>query len=247
MSDATRNPFPRFLRERYATPASSPVGETCRVLRLPADEAIRAAVNEVLFWLAQPEAWYVDGGISTEDTSDLIDAMLNNYFEEECAAPMSPYMLLKDIQNNNVAGGGFTSGAWRVRAWSEIVDSDNLLTPSGFPPTLFTIPAGLYQIKASAPGYAVNRHQIRLWNVTDGIVQPDTAGQDCYGSSEQAGAADTTMTRSFLTARFQIAASKQFQLEHRCSSTKATDGMGLAGNLGGKEVYTEIELWQIED
>lgn len=45
-----------------------------------------------------------------------------------------------------------------------------------------------------------------------------------------------------LTTRFTIAAPTTFELQHRCQTTKTTNGYGEATNYGSTEIYAEIEI-----
>jgi hypothetical protein len=96
-----------------------------------------------------------------------------------------------------------------------------------------TLAAGTYRLRGSAPAFAVGGHQARWQNVSDGVTV-------LIGSVEYA---DTVQTRSIVAGRFTISASKTFELQHRCETTRATDGFGVAGNFD-TEVYAEVELWR---
>ena len=140
-------------------------------------------------------------------------------------------IVIREELAQNTNAGTFTSGAWQTRALNtEAADSgDNASLSAG----QVTLAAGTYRLRASAPAYLVERHQARWQNVTDGTTT-------LLGTSEFA---DTLQTRSLISGRFTISASKTFELQHRCETTRASDGFGVAGNFAA-EVYAEVELWK---
>jgi len=142
-------------------------------------------------------------------------------------------VILKNIQASGTDAGTFTTGAWRVRTLNtEEYDDKNVCTLAA---NRFTLAAGEYYIHAYAPAYKVNKHQIRLYNVTDVSVQG-------YGSNAYSGASDNAMTSSFLYLHVDIASPKTFQLEHYCQTTQATDGFGQANSFGGSELYAHVVI-----
>ena len=99
-----------------------------------------------------------------------------------------------------------------------------------------TLAPGTYVVRVSAPVFDVNRHQTRLQNITDGVTT-------LVGTSEYADAGGNGANRSFIVGQFTIAASKVFEVQHRCSATKAATGFGVAANFT-VEIYTIFEAWK---
>lgn len=138
--------------------------------------------------------------------------------------------ILEDQKAQNTGGGTFTSGADRTRTLNtEVSDLTGMVVLAS---NQFTLGAGTYHITWSAPAYNVNFHQSLLYNVTD-------ATEIKRGTTEKADGATNTTTRSVGSAVVVITASKAFEIRHRCATTVATDGFGVAGNLG-TEVYTQV-------
>jgi hypothetical protein len=106
----------------------------------------------------------------------------------------------------------------------------------------FTLIAGTYRIRASAPAYRVDRHQIRLWNATDANVV-------AYGTCENADSAANGLTRSTISYRFTITANKTFEIQHQCLTSEMVDGFGLpnAFSVGNNQIYTVVELLKEAD
>lgn len=152
------------------------------------------------------------------------------------------YIMLSDTKTQNTAGGTFTSGAWRTRDLNtENADAGGHCSLSS---NEFTLAAGTYRIKVTAPAYFVGSHRARLYNVTDAAVQQDVGSNDMYGTTEYSragGVGDHAQTHSFITGRFTLASSKALRVEHRCVTTCASIGFGVASNLA-VEVYTTVEI-----
>ena len=78
------------------------------------------------------------------------------------------YAIICDEKAHGTSAGTATSGAWRTRDLNtEIADPDGIVSISS---NQFTLGAGSYLIEASAPAYAINRHQVRIYNATSSSV-----------------------------------------------------------------------------
>lgn len=144
------------------------------------------------------------------------------------------YVLLQDQKAQNTDGGGFTSGAWRVRDINtEVVDTGNHASISA---NQITLAAGTYRCRIQCPAFAVGEHQAQLYNVTDAAVT-------IVGSSSITSATYGGMGHTLVVGRFTIAASKTFEIQHRCATSKTTNGFGTKCNFT-TEVYTIAEFWK---
>lgn len=145
------------------------------------------------------------------------------------------YANVQERQTSGTDAGGFTSGAWRTRALNtEVSDADGIVTLAT---NQITLAAGTYEVAAFATAYQVNNHQTRLQNITAGTTIE-------YGITAYAAAAAAVTGVSHLRARFTLAVSTVIELQHRCVTTKATNGMGIAASLG-TEIYSGIEIWKV--
>lgn len=132
--------------------------------------------------------------------------------------------------------GTFTSGAYRTRDLNtEQSDADGIVSISS---NQFTLQAGTYMIRASAPAFNCGRHKARLQNITD-------ATTTIYGSSEYVGLAGGAPTRSQVVGGFTIAAAKAFEIQHRCESSQTGNGFGISANLADPEIYTIVEIAKV--
>lgn len=153
-----------------------------------------------------------------------------------------PTLHLQDQKASGTNGGTFTAGSWIRRTLNTVVT--NTITGSSLSSDQITLTAGTYEIIAHLPAYSSNSHQSRFVSSTAGIA--------IYGTTEYANARDTggekseSMSRSMINGRFTINSTiNDFQLEHRCSDTRTTDGFGLACNFGNIEVYSDIIIKKI--
>ena len=141
------------------------------------------------------------------------------------------YAIIADQKTQGTHGGTFTLGAWRTRDLNtEIADPDGIVSIAT---NQFTLAAGTYLIKWTAPSLYVQYNQTRLYNVTDAAVAGLGMCLCAYNSGDTAvGSVRTT-----------IAGSKAFTIEHRCSSTYASRGFGGACSFG-TEQYTTVEIYK---
>ncbi len=149
------------------------------------------------------------------------------------------YAIICDQKANDVHGGTFTDGADRTRDLNtEISDADSIVSIGS---NQFTLQAGSYLIRASAPASKVYRHLIHLYNVTDSSRVQDGTCEYAY----PANAYD--QCRSFLSARVTISGAKAFEIRHRCQSTVATTGLGIGTENGigaSYNIYTIVEIYK---
>jgi hypothetical protein len=143
---------------------------------------------------------------------------------------------LVDQKANNTAGGTFTASAWQQRdLQTEYYDTIGIT----FGTNTFILPAGTFYIDWSCPADHVQSHQSRLYNVTSAAVVN-------YGSSEfSLMSTARSQSRSFGSAAITLGATATFKVEHRCTSTRSTEGFGIPCNFGNVEVYTIVNVMQI--
>ena len=144
------------------------------------------------------------------------------------------YALICDQKGATDQGGSFTANTTVTRDLNtEISDADGIVSIAG---NEFTLQAGTYFIKASAPAFYVQRHVAWLHNETDGAVVQ-------YGSAEYAEIPDGSATRSFISARTTISSAKDFRIKHRCANTRNNNGLGVSSEYG-QSIYTIVEIFK---
>jgi hypothetical protein len=146
----------------------------------------------------------------------------------------SAYIQIEDRKAQNTSGGTFTAGSWQKRDLNtEVADTGNNAAVAS---NQITLEAGTYLVFASAPAFIVNRHQLRLQNVTDGTTL-------AVGQSNHAAAGTNVNNIAVLAGRFTISEQKVLELQHQCETSAATRGLGVEGNFGA-EVYAQIQFWK---
>lgn len=152
---------------------------------------------------------------------------------------LSDIAIVEENQTSATAGGTFTSGADRTRVLNtEVSDLGAMVTLASNQITITN--AGTYEIKWSAPAYRTAEHQSFLYDITGAAeVKRGTAESSIAGS-------DTASTRSFGSAVAVITTANVYEIRHRCTTTRATDGLGRAGSFG-TEVYTRVEIRKLRN
>ena len=130
----------------------------------------------------------------------------------------SSYAVIAKVRASNAGDfGSYTTGDWRTRDLdTEISDEDDIVSISS---NQFTLQAGNYLIHFGCSMYHVNKHAIRLRNVTDG----STAGV----GNPNSGLTYSPTLFTTGTCRVSIASAKAFEVQGYPSTTKATNGMGF--------------------
>lgn len=184
-----------------------------------------------LWWHSEEgvlKIYYDDG-----DTEQWVDA------SPSASAPSggTDYILIRDQKASNTAGGNFSSGAWQTRTLNtEVHDTGGHASIAS---NQITLAAGTYRARIMAPAFLVDRHQAKLYNITD-------SADVLIGTSEFSSSGSGTSSHSVIMGRFTIAAAKVLEVQHQCGTSNAAgNGFGVAA--GGaftvtNEVYTIVEL-----
>lgn len=144
------------------------------------------------------------------------------------------YAIICDRKTQNTAGGGYTAGAWATREFNHtIADPDNIVSISN---NQFTLQAGSYLIEAQAPAFGINYNLLRLQSITDSSTV-------AYGESNYARytSGDVNSSTAFLITRVVITSATTYELQHKATSTRATNGLGVESNQG-PETYSRIKI-----
>ena len=191
-----------------------------KVIDLTADTS--PTIDDLLYLVNDPGGTPGDRKVTAESLRNFILA--------------SSYIQVRDEQTQNTAGGTFTQGSWQTRVLNtEVTDVGGYCSLAS---NQITLTAGTYRIYASAPAFSVNRHQLRLQNVTDATtVLIGTSSHAPTSGAMESGPAE-------IRGIFTIGASKALELQHQCQATKATNGLGVEANFT-TEVYAVVELWKI--
>lgn len=152
-------------------------------------------------------------------------------------AGSSGYAIIQDQKADGVVSGTFTSGAWRTRTLNTIAANSGAIV-SGLSSNQFTLIAGTYLIIANCAANDCNGHQIRLYNVSASIAS-------AYGISMYANENSGVTNNAYLATEITIASPTVFRIEHRCQTSKSTNGFGVVTSWTGNiEIYATVEIYK---
>lgn len=141
---------------------------------------------------------------------------------------------LYDSKGIGVDAGSFTSGSWITRNLNTVQsDPESILTLAV---NQILLAAGSYVFFVSCPAFAVGNHQARLYNVTGSSVIAEGTVETTSGMSIQ--------TRSIIRCSVTVVVPTIVEIQHRCTITRATDGLGMAGGISN-EIYTVAQVWSV--
>ena len=137
-----------------------------------------------------------------------------------------------ELQSGGTEGGTFTNGAMRTRVLNGESDPSNIVSLSS---NQFTLGAGSYIIRWSAPAYRTNQHVSELYDATNTTVE--ARGTQAY--SESGG--DYAETRSIGKARVSPSGDTAYEIRHQGGVTRNSDGFGTG--MGGQYyIFTSVEI-----
>jgi hypothetical protein len=144
---------------------------------------------------------------------------------------------LRDEKAAGTDGGTFTSGAWRTRTLASKTNEITGASVNGS--SQVTLPTGVYRVRGWAQAHYVDSHKVKLANITD--VTDEIFGSSMFSSN----ASGQVSNHSHLFGTLTVSGGpKVYELQHRGSATKTTDGFGQATGIG-TEVYAELEIYKI--
>jgi hypothetical protein len=146
------------------------------------------------------------------------------------------YAVICDQQSLGTDGGTFTAGAWRTRDLNtELIDPDGIVSISSNQFTLGS--AGTYFFEWGAPGYRCNGHLSQLYDVTGSASV--AVGFNAFSDSGNDG--DTCWAIGW--ARDTITGSNTYEIQHQCSNSENTYGLGRSFDLD-VERYTYVRIFK---
>ena len=143
---------------------------------------------------------------------------------------------VRDEKSAGTQGGGFTSGSFQTRTLN--TELTNQISGASLSSNQITLPAGTYYVYAQAPAYYVEYNRLKLRNITD-------SSDTILGHMQYFDTTGNVSGFVNLMGRFTIGASKVFELQHRCSVTRATNGFGTTLSFSLTEVYADVQIWKV--
>lgn len=180
-------------------------------------------------------------GVPTGGTTDQVLSKINGTdYNTHWVTPAGgggpgDLIIIRDEKATASDGGTFLMSAWRIRDLNAV----NLDTGShvvSLASNVLTIPAGTYRCRIRCPSVGVGPNLARLYDVTNAAVIME-------GSNDNSRVGTTTTSYCEIVGRFTLTANTAIRVEHKCTSTTATSGFGLATSFSGDaEVYTVAEF-----
>jgi|DEB0MinimDraft_3_1074331.scaffolds.fasta_scaffold56182_2 hypothetical protein len=148
-------------------------------------------------------------------------------------APTAGIAIFNETQSSGTSGGTFTAGSYVKRTLNTTVV--NTITGASIATSVITLPAGTYEVHATAPAYDVDRHKMRIRDTTNSI---DLA----IGNPLIATSGTDVSNQSVVMGSFTLAGSTNIEVQHQCGTSRAGNGLGVEGSFGDNEVYAQITI-----
>lgn len=155
-------------------------------------------------------------------------------FRASGAPTVAGLLHVRDEKTAGTGAGSLTANAWNVRTLNTVVA--NTIAGASLGSNQVTLPAGTYDIEASAPQYSGSNtfhSRLKITNVTDGAAL-------VYGQNVHHSLGGTAQLR----ARVTLAAQKVLQVEHWISVGVTVTG-GEPQSAGTAEYYTELFIERV--
>ena len=164
--------------------------------------------------------------------------LLNNWiadFEITGTSTSTGSCTLLEKTSSGTDAGTFTQDVWTARNLNKVRGTASFVTLSN---GRFTLAPGSYELEVSAMATSVNAHRCRLYDYTNSV-------QVACGTSAYADANEVCSTTSNLKFALEVGVSTTYEIQHRCSTTKADTGMGKAAGFGSDEIYVIVLIHKI--
>jgi len=148
----------------------------------------------------------------------------------------SDVAIFTEEQASGTNAGTFTSGSYAKRTLNTTVV--NNIASCTLTSSVISLPAGTYQVRANSQGLLCGLHKARLQNTTAATTL--AIGTTVFASNTSDGWAV-----SDIYTVFTLSVTSDIELQSRCATTQATNGLGSAANFGDVEVYRQIMIRRI--
>ena len=141
-----------------------------------------------------------------------------------------------EYQASGTQGGASVTGSFIKRTLNTTIT--NTISGCTLTSSVIALPAGTYSVTAFSAFFATTNTQIILRNTTDSTTA--ITGPNIFNQVAGQGSATAT-----LTGTFTITGTKNFELQYRCNTATATNGLGTAVSFGTSECYSQISINRI--
>jgi len=180
----------------------------------------------------------------TVSEKDILDTLISTHNPNSYPPPIEVGHIATMTDNKlpGTNGGTFTKGSWVTRDLNT-VNGINVGSWISLTNNTFILLPGTYIIQASAPAHNVGGHSIRIYNVSESTVVLE--GSNAVANNNKSSI--MTQTISSITGTIVVTGSLQtFTLQHRCSNSYDTSGLGVANGYGGSEIYSIVSVTNIQ-
>ena len=151
-------------------------------------------------------------------------------------SPLIQVAYIKDVKSSGTNGGTFTSGSYQTRALNTVEGDTSIVTIDS---DQFTIVPGKFLIEAIAPGYAVQNHKCKIYDITNDVDLK-------IGKTSHSNSGAPEVTDSNVMAQVEKQEPTTYEIRHRCTLTGTNTGFGVASTYGDDEVYTQVKITKIK-
>ena len=179
---------------------------------------------------------YTDGSI---DTAHIADAQIT---AAKLASGVgvgrfaNQLLHVRDEKSAGTQGGSSSANTDNVRVINTVVTNE--ITGASLGSNRITLPSGTYYIDAEAHAFKSDINRLILYNHSDSSIV-------ILGTAIYADFNYSSVGHSFLTGRFTISASKNFEIRHRTGRAISTNGFGVSAGDSRTEVYFDTKIWKV--
>lgn len=192
---------------------------------------LAANVSTTAYTLTMPTADGAVGNILT--TSDASGGTVWS-----TPSPVFSVWYFKDVKPAGTGGGAFTSGSWITRDLNTTEKAAGVGVEAALSGNNISLSAGVWLLEVKGPAYSCDFNMIRIRNISTATTlvlgttcRANTGGAGTYSSSSNAQIVYTISSGTEL-----------LEIQHRCSTSNGTNGLGRAVNLAASEIYTIVTV-----
>lgn len=145
---------------------------------------------------------------------------------------LSEIAYLRDEKASGQAGGSCVINTWNTRELNVLGGDTDFITMAN---NRFTLQPGKYFIEVHAPSYGANLHQAKIK-----VIETNT--DVIFGSTGLSHPTSPSISQSIVSGELIVSVASTFEVQHRCSITKTSIGLGIPSGFGTVEIYTQVKI-----
>ena len=160
----------------------------------------------------------------------------DNTFASAQGVYESQLLHVRDEKSAGTNGGSSSATTDNVRVINTVVTNE--ITGASLSSNRITLPSGTYFIDSQAHAFKSDINRLILYNHSDSSIV-------ILGTAIYADFNYSSVGHSFLTGRFTISASKDFEIRHYTGRAVSTNGLGVSAGDSRTEVYFDAKIWKV--